>query len=84
MMDTLTDELRSYLIQALYDEDAATRKRSHWVMNDEWFLEVRKLTDQMGHPLYLPPVSVTGPEILLGLPVEIKADGGAPHLELNP
>ena len=83
MTGTITDDLRSYLIQALYDEDAATRQHSHWVMNGEWFLEVRKLADQAGYPLYLPPISRAGPEMLLGLPIEIRADGGAPALELN-
>jgi len=77
---TLGAELRDYLIGALYDKGTG-RQDSRWVMNSDWFSEVRKLTDQTGAALWLPAISVTDPDILLGLPVEIRADGGAPHLE---
>jgi HK97 family phage major capsid protein len=84
MTDTLSDALLPYLFEALYCMDAAERRRSHWVMNTEWFLEVRKLGDSMGHPVLMPPWSPSAPAMLLGLPVEIRTDGGAPHLELSP
>jgi HK97 family phage major capsid protein len=80
MTDTLSDELRGYLLDALTCRDPGW-ERCHWVMSLEWFLDVRRVTDPTGRPLYEPSFSLTGPTLLLGLPVEIRKDGGAPHLE---
>jgi HK97 family phage major capsid protein len=75
-----TDELRAYIFEANYLVPPAQRRTSHWVMNLEWFNEVRRLDDRSG-PMFWAAFAVTAPETLLGLPIEIREDGGAPHLE---
>ena len=74
-------EFRTYLIDALYAVPAPERLGSHWVMNAEWLTELRGLLGPDGRPLWEPSASLSGPDILLGLPIEVREDGGAPHLE---
>jgi HK97 family phage major capsid protein len=76
----LTSELRDYIYEAHAVMPAAQRQNARWVMNLEWFNEVRKLDDQRG-PVWRTGLGLAMPETLLGLPFEIRDDGGAPHLE---
>jgi HK97 family phage major capsid protein len=78
---TLSSELYAYLIDAVYAHPADVRRRSRWVMSTEWLLECRKMTDGRGRTLWEPSISVSGPELLLGYAIEVREDGGAPHLE---
>ena len=76
------EELMAYIYEAHAMVPPAERRNSHWVMNLEWFLEVRDMADSRGL-IWQPSVSVAGPETMLGLPIEIRDDGGAPHLEVK-
>jgi len=71
----LQQELYIYLLKELNDAHPRERHGCGWVMNREWWDEVRKLS---GHQA---PVTVEGSTYLLGLPTEIRDDGGVPHLE---
>ena len=81
MADGLSGELFHYLLDALYCVPAPERRQSSWVMTAEWFDDVRKINGPDHKPLWEPSFMVTGPELLLGLPIVIREDGGAPHLE---
>jgi hypothetical protein len=75
----LTEALRSHL----YQERASGPRgvESCWVMSFEWFKECRQLETESYGPLWDPSLAATGPVTLLGIPVEIRKDGGVPHLE---
>ena len=77
MTDTLAGDLREYVYKAHAD---GPRRNSRWVMNLEWLNELRRLDDSRGR-LYEPGLAVSAPEFLLGIPIEVREDGGAPHLE---
>ena len=79
MSDTLAGDLRRYIYQAYYD-GGGPGGGSHWVMSPEWLCEIRKLHDNDGRAVWEPSV-ISGPLRLLGLPVEIREDGGVPRLE---
>lgn len=70
----LTRALRDYL----YEMHAlGPRGNSRWVMSLEWLNEVRKVdADKVPAWLAASPV-----ETIMGIPLEVRADGGAPHLE---
>lgn len=74
----LTGALRSHLSQ-----ERASRRgvKSRWVMSLEWFRECQQLDAAPPGRLWFPPLPADGPVTLLGLPVEIREDGGVPHLE---
>ena len=79
--DTLTDVLRDHLHFWLGAVPALERRRSRWVMNSDWLMECRRL-DGAGHGLWTHlGQNWTEPETLLGIPIEIRDDGGVPHLE---
>lgn len=75
---SIAEDLRAYIYET---HASGPRRDSRWVMNLEWFNEVRRLDDSQGRVLYHPGVTVSAPEFLLGIPVEIREDGGPPHLE---
>jgi hypothetical protein len=78
--DTLDGDLRRFLLEEMYRHPPAARRGAHWVMNGEWALECRKLA---GAPLaLLPSMTPDGPEVLFGFPIEVRGDGGTPHLEI--
>ncbi len=84
MYDTRTGfsgELLSYIFEAYAIVPAAERRVSHWVMNAEWFTEVRRVAGPDGGSLWHPSFTLGAPETLLGLPIEVRDDGGAPLLE---
>jgi HK97 family phage major capsid protein len=79
MADSLAGDLRQHIYQAHAD---GPRRKSRWVMNLEWFKELRRLDDSQGRVLYHPGVTEPfSPENLLGIPIVVREDGGAPHLE---
>ncbi len=77
-MSDLPAGLRQHIYQAHAD---GPRKNSRWIMNPEWVNEARKMTDSTGHALWHPSLSAGGADTLLGIPVEVRDDGGVPHLE---
>lgn len=84
MADTLTpqQELTGALRSHLCQERASNRGvKSRWVMSLEWFRECQQLDAVPPGRLWYPPGTPVGPVTLLGLPVEIRKDGGVPHLE---
>ena len=77
MSGDLSGDLREHIYQTHAN---GPRRDSRWVMNLEWFNEVRRIGDRQG-PLYHPGLTVSAPEYLLGIPIEVRDDGGVPHLE---
>jgi|HubBroStandDraft_2_1064218.scaffolds.fasta_scaffold05850_8 HK97 family phage major capsid protein len=79
--DTLGADLFEHLI--FWVHEAPKAKRLQWVMNGEWLNECRRMTDGSGHPRNLmePAFRLDGPDYLLGVPVDVRDDGGVPHLE---
>jgi hypothetical protein len=72
----LAEDLRSHIYAAACGRPRGERAR--WVMNLEWLNEVRKMELKDHSGAYLCKVGLG--EFLLGLPVEVRADGGVPHL----
>ena len=70
-------DLAPHLHRALADAQPGSR----WVMNPEWRNECRRMDDTGTGPIWCPALSVTEPDFLFGLPVEVRDDGGVPHLE---
>lgn len=79
--EPLGPDLYDYLVEALYAVPAPERRRSHWVMNREWELEVRTLAEFLDVSPRAPSMAADAPDLLLGLPYEVREDGGVPHLE---
>jgi hypothetical protein len=50
-------------------------------MSEEWAREARRVCDVHGRPAWEPSCILGGPDLLLGLPMETRSDGGVPHLE---
>ena len=73
--EELTEALRDHVYTM---HSYGPRKDSCWVMNLEWLNEVRRLDDRKG-AFFFPPAP--GPELLLGIPIKVRGDGGPPHLE---
>jgi hypothetical protein len=73
-------QLREQIHAEHDDTPPETRCRSRWVMSGDWLDDVRSL--DYGDGLWWEPPG--GPALLLGLPIEIREHGGAPHLELWP
>ncbi len=78
--DSLTDDLRRYIYTMEAAEPRGVKLR--WVMNTEWLNECRKLDDSRGAMwVRLSSAPLGTPEYLLGIPIEVRDDGGVPHLE---
>jgi hypothetical protein len=74
--EPLAKDLYRYLVDHLYSKNPAERYRMHWVMDSEWARECETMCGpgsdnalRMAHPT------------MFGVPVEIRDDGGMPHLE---
>jgi hypothetical protein len=78
MADDLTRHLYANLVNQLYAVPPPRRRRSCWVMNQEWLNECRKIGDYPETPRIMLPTFAQ--EIMLGLPVFVTGDGGFPHL----
>jgi len=76
----LAGELRSHIYVTHANVPAAERRRSRWVMSPEWLNEVRRLDGRAG-PWTGLGRDWAAPETILGLPIEVRDDGGVPHLE---
>jgi hypothetical protein len=82
-------ELWQNLVETLRDQAAEAVKGSHWEMNTEWAAEVKKLKAIDGNgnrgPLWKPRTRVMPAgypsEYLLGFPVRVSDEYGAPSLE---
>jgi hypothetical protein len=87
-------DLYQNLVETLRDQAAEGIKGSHWEMNAEWAAEVKKIkvTEQMpdgrmerGKSLWKPRTRVMPPgyptDYLLGFPVRVSDEYGAPSLE---
>jgi HK97 family phage major capsid protein len=79
--DSLDSDLLDHIYKAFDRTDPGPRRASHWVMNQEWFDEVRRLAESRGRLVdeTLPAASM----YLLGMPVKVRDDGGVPHLEFT-
>ena len=82
-MSDLAEDVLYHVYFVHAETPAAERRRSRWVMSQEWLNEVRQadLASQRG--MYWTGLGRdrAAPEMLLGLPVEVREDGGVPHLE---
>lgn len=58
--------------------EPSERRHARWVMNSEWYTECLGMRDSGGRRLWAPEPPR---ELLFGLPVEVRDDGGVPHLE---
>lgn len=74
----LTEDLRSHIL-AVYSD--GPRRDSRWVMSPEWLNECRKIEDGTGHSMFRPSWTIDAPQKMLGIPIDVRADGGVPHLE---
>lgn len=74
----LHDALLKHMLDELAGVPVAQRRRARWVMNPEWLEEVRAMARALGEA----PASLTEEATLFGKPVETRADGGVPHLEV--
>jgi hypothetical protein len=81
MADDLASDLREHLCKTLANVPVTERRRSRWVMNLEWLSEVRR-ADPLPSGVLWYPRAVEEPGTIFGLPVEVRGDGGVPHLEL--
>jgi hypothetical protein len=82
-MSALTEDVLHHVHFMHAEVPAAERARSHWVMSAEWLNEVRQADLASQHGMYWTGLGRdwAAPETLLGLPVEVREDGGVPHLE---
>jgi HK97 family phage major capsid protein len=79
MADSLAEDLKQHIYQTY---ENGPRRDSHWVMNPEWFNACRQI-ETPGGVMWHPDLTVSAPEAMLGIPVEVRDDGGPPHLELD-
>jgi predicted phage gp36 major capsid-like protein len=76
-MSDLSGDLREHIYQTHAN---GPRHDARWVMNLEWLNECRRIDTAGGASFWVH--AMTGrTEYLLGIPVEIREDGGVPHLE---
>ena len=54
---------------------------TRWIMSPYWYCECRRESGYDGHALWQPPLPPRPPDMLFGIPVEVRDDGGKPHLE---
>jgi HK97 family phage major capsid protein len=76
-MPELTDDLRRYLYETYA---SGPRGNSRWVMSQEWMNECRRV-DLAAGSTFWHASAATRAEYLLGIPVEVREDAGAPRLE---
>ena len=77
--EELAEALRDHLYREYHDMPYPARRDARWVMNAEWWDEVTGMARAMGAPPQLAP-----PVTLFGKPVDVREDGGVPHLEHGP
>ena len=76
----MEDSLAGDLLRHLYDAlGARPRGDVCWVMNHEWFMEIRML-DNHGVAVWEPGRAISGLDLLFGIPVAVQKDAGVPRL----
>jgi hypothetical protein len=78
--DSLADDLKRHVYEAMYAVHPRERQTAHWVMSSDWKDELLKISDRAG-PLWTPNLDNGEPIYLLGKRVEIRDGAGPPHLE---
>ena len=73
----LMADLRRHIYETACSHPAGQRAR--WVMNQEWVNECRKLELEAGRAFW--NFDRRG-EYMLGIPIDVRDDGGLPHLEI--
>lgn len=76
--DSLADDLLHYLHATLAGTPRAERGR--WVMSADWWGEVRKADPSGPAALFWQGAPFGTPETLLGLPIDVRDDAGAPRV----
>jgi HK97 family phage major capsid protein len=76
-----TDDLELYdrIVHAYYTVLPRHRVTAHWVMDAAWLARIKDMRDSKGEKLW-----AEGASYLLGVPFEVRSDGGFPHLEPAP
>lgn len=69
-------ELYDRIVRAYYSELPRHRMTAHWVMDAAWLARIKNMRDTKGEKLWAEDANT-----LLGVPFEVRADGGFPHLE---
>lgn len=91
--DSLAADLHNHLHWWLAECPGSARRSMRWVMDRSWLNEVRKieLADGRTWWAFMPPIEVADPELLLGIPVNIRERDDrpgwmwrVPHLEMAP
>ena len=77
-VEPLAPDLWKHLMGELTGMALPARRDARWVMSAEWWDEVTDMARAMGE---MPP---SWPRTLLGKPVDVREDGGVPHLEAGP
>ena len=80
MADSIAADLKQHIYRTYAN---GPRRNSRWVMGPAWFNDLRRMEDAGDGVTYHPGLRVGSPEMLLGIPVEVREDGGVPHLEGN-
>lgn len=81
MDQDFADTFREYLISMSSPIPGNEGKPHRWVMNWDWFSELRYLIDKRGYPFLPFPPKIDDPIYLLGHPIDIQEGAGAPTLE---
>jgi HK97 family phage major capsid protein len=66
------------LVELEHSVDPAYRKNARFMLSDTTLKVIKKLTDTLGRPLWLPSISVDAPATILGYPYIINQDMAAP------
>jgi len=77
MTDSLGSDLRQFMLAQLPDNPDVPR---FWRMSEEWWLEVRAMTDDSGRPVWIPGYGVGDPFLLYGFPVVVSDEATVPEL----
>ena len=62
------------LVETEHSVDVAYRKGAKWMMHDTTIKAIKKLTDTLGRPLWLPGIAVKEPDTILSYPYVVNND----------
>lgn len=79
-MSGLTKDLHAYLISHMYSVDYSLRQNGHWVMDEAWWNEIRRLANPDGALVWCPHPQDAAMDVLFGLPVVVSPQYGIPRL----
>jgi hypothetical protein len=80
--ENISEDLLDHLHWTLSNTPPEERRHARWVMSDDWYGDVLRMTDAQGHSLWDTPRRIKEPETLMGIPVDIRDGEGPPHLEV--